>query len=447
MSDRCTETREKLEEMLHSGLSGDEIARIEKHLAECAGCREYRNALLEDDRLLTGMTRSMNGKIERLEERVMESIEKQYKDETTDNVIDMEKTGRKRGFSGGLAAKLALAAAAALVLIVGWNLIFRGGPGDVAWAQVIAQVREAQDYICRIDRVATPMDSMEMIAWFSEKYGQKKAQYIDGKLAVEIFVRQDEQAIHVLHHKNESYFTIGLTSRDARKMTDMTSARDMVEYFHSFEYREIGTRDIAGIKASGIEVIDPVMWAGQYEEGSVRLWVDASTNWPVLIEREFKSDEGKVVVHETYRDFQWNPSLSKEDFEFEVPEDYITLDFGDAHEGEEGAIEGLRAYSKLTNGRYPADPALGMAASEIRKNQDRLQKEGLWGSELFKEIFKTRNFSAFHAGLVEDGVEVEYHGDSVGALDHDKVLMRWKIEDGRWRVIYGDLRAETVEGD
>jgi len=438
MNNRCTSVREKLEEMLHSDLPGNEIAAVEEHLEKCAGCREYRNALLEDDMLMTGMTRSMNGRIERMEERVMESIEKQAE-------IDRTETGQRSSF--GWTARIVVAAAAALVLIVGWNLIFRGGPGDIAWAQVIAQVREAQDYICHIDRVATPMDSMEMVAWFSEKYGQKQAQYIDGKLAAEIFVRPDEQTIHMLHHKNESYVTIGLTSRDARKMTDMTSARDMVEYFHSFEYSEIGTRDIDGIQASGIEVNDPAMWAGLYEEGSVRLWVDASTHWPVLIEREFKSDEGKIVVRETMHDFQWNPSLSKEDFEFEVPEDYSTLDFGDANECEEGAIEGLRAYSKLTNGRYPNDPALGMAASEIHNNQDRLQKEGLSGPDIIKEIFKTRDFSTFYAGLVEDDVEVEYHGDSVGALDHDKVLMRWRLDDGRWRVIYGDLRAATIEGD
>ena len=447
MSDRCTRIKEKLEEMLHSGLRGDEIAGIEEHLAGCAGCREYRNALLEDDRLLTGMTRSMDMRIERMEERVMESIEKKYEGGTTEDVINMEKTGRKRGFSGGRAAKLVLAAAAALVLIVGWNVIFKGGSGDVAWAQVIAQVREAQDYICRIDRVATPWDSMEMVAYFSEKYGQKKVQYIDGKLAAEVFLGSGEQTIHLLHHKDEAYVTIGLTSRDAKKMNDMTSAQDMVEYFHSYEYREIGTRDIDGIKASGIEVNDPAMWAGMYEEGSVRLWVDASTHWPVLIEREFKSDEGKVQVSETMHDFQWNPSLSKEDFEFEVPENYGTLDFGKANEGEEGAIEGLRAYAKIANGRYPSDPAFDTAASEIRNDRDRLQKEGLWGPQIIKEFFKTRDFSAFYAGLVEDGVEIEYFGDSVGATDFDKVLMRWRLDDGRWRVIYGDLRAVTIEGD
>jgi hypothetical protein len=433
MSDRCAEIREKLAEMLHSELLAGEAEKVEEHLAGCAGCREYRDALLEDDRLLTGMTRSMDERIELLEERVMESIGKRQQ--------------KKQGSSFGWPARIGLAAAAALILTIGWNVIFRGGSGDVVWAKVIAQVQEAQDYICRIDRVATPWDSADIVAYFSRKYGQKKVLYIDGKLAAEIFVRPGEKVIHLLHHKDEAYVTIGVTSSDAKKLTDMTSARDLVEYFHSFKYCEIGTRKIDGVTATGIEVDDPAMWAGQYEEGSVRLWVDSSTLWPVLIEREFSSDGGKVRVSETYRDFQWNPSLSKEDFEFTVPEGYGTLDFGETKEGETGAIEGLRAYAKLSNGRYPSDPAFDTAASEIRKDRDRLQEKKEWGPEEIKDFFKVRGLSVFYAGLVEDGVEVEYNGGSVGALDYDKVLMRWRLEDGRWRVIYGDLRTETVSGD
>ena len=192
----------------------------------------------------------MDERIEQLEERVMDSIGKR------------KKAGRRRF---GRPTRIALAAAAALVLIVGWNVIFRNGGGDVAWARVIEQVREAQDFICRIDRTATPWDSAEIIAYHSKKYGQKKAMYIDGKLAAEVFVRPDEKEIHLLHHKDEAYVTIGLTSRDAKGLTDMTSAADMVEYFHSFDYREIGTKDVDGVTATGIEITDPALWAGDYE--------------------------------------------------------------------------------------------------------------------------------------------------------------------------------------
>jgi len=353
--------------------------------------------------------------------------------------------GRAQRSFGWWAARTALAAAAALVVIVGYNLIFRGTPGDVVWARVIEQVEKAQDYICRIDRTAIPWDSTESVAYFSKKYGQKKAIYIDGKLAAEVFVRPGDKTIHLLHHKDQAYVTIGLGSEDARKLTDMTSAEDLVEYFRSFPYREIGTRTIDGAEASGIEVNDRAIFAAMYDTGSVRLWVDVRTLWPVLIEREFEADSGRVRVKETLHDFQWNPALSRKDFEFEVPKGYGTLDLGKAVSGEEGAIGGLRAYAALTGGRYPSAPAFDTAAGEIRADRDRLMKEGRWGPESIKQLFRYRDFSSFYQKLIEDGVEVEYHGDSVSALDYDKILMRWKLKDGRWRVIYGDLRIETAE--
>lgn len=41
----------------------------------------------------------------------------------------------------------------------------------------------------------------------------------------------------------------------------------------------------------------------------------------------------------------------------------------------------------------------------------------------------------------------EHQGQS-SYLDHkDKLLLRWKLDDGAYRVIYGDLRSESVAAD
>jgi hypothetical protein len=37
-----------------------------------------------------------------------------------------------------------------------------------------------------------------------------------------------------------------------------------------------------------------------------------------------------------------------------------------------------------------------------------------------------------------------YYGNVVTPKDADKVLMRWKLSDNEYRVIFGDLHAETV---
>jgi hypothetical protein len=43
--------------------------------------------------------------------------------------------------------------------------------------------------------------------------------------------------------------------------------------------------------------------------------------------------------------------------------------------------------------------------------------------------------------------EVVYNGRTVGPNDKDKILLRWKLDDGRYAVIYGDLHHETVTAE
>ena len=49
--------------------------------------------------------------------------------------------------------------------------------------------------------------------------------------------------------------------------------------------------------------------------------------------------------------------------------------------------------------------------------------------------------------LEAEGKEPAYSGATVTAADSDKVLLRWKLDDGRCRVIFGDLRIEDVSAE
>ncbi|MCA9237156.1 MAG: hypothetical protein KDA44_16900 [Planctomycetales bacterium] len=51
----------------------------------------------------------------------------------------------------------------------------------------------------------------------------------------------------------------------------------------------------------------------------------------------------------------------------------------------------------------------------------------------------------FYLRLANDGCQPEYFGATVEPGDSDAVLLKWKLDDGRHRVIYGDLHVETVE--
>jgi len=143
--------------------------------------------------------------------------------------------------------------------------------------------------------------------------------------------------------------------------------------------------------------------------------------------------------------FQWNPPLTAEDFEFEVPDDYKKIaQMAAVAADEPSAIEGLREYARISGGRYPGNLAFATALHEVDDEMAELRRRGDWSEEQFNRLMKIQNTCEFYAELLKNEQDAAYYGDDVGPRDFDRVLMRWRIEDGRYRVIYGDLRAEDV---
>ena len=62
-----------------------------------------------------------------------------------------------------------------------------------------------------------------------------------------------------------------------------------------------------------------------------------------------------------------------------------------------------------------------------------------------KALLRATAAAAFYQKLANEGREPEYFGATVEPGDAEAVLIRWKLDDERYRVIYGDLRAETVD--
>jgi hypothetical protein len=58
-----------------------------------------------------------------------------------------------------------------------------------------------------------------------------------------------------------------------------------------------------------------------------------------------------------------------------------------------------------------------------------------------------RNVSAAktrYENLIQTGKDAVYYGDSVDPQDSDAILVQWKLSDGEYKVIFGDLREKTV---
>jgi hypothetical protein len=167
-------------------------------------------------------------------------------------------------------------------------------------------------------------------------------------------------------------------------------------------------------------------------------------------------------------DFQWYVQVNADEFNPVIPQDYTTILPGGykmPSASEEGAIEGLRFCEQIT-GRYPKKIDMMNLMNEIVAIKDinnpteaalKLKEElkadmnNLPDEEKAKKIMEVmrpvQSLGMFHIALVQDGKEPVYYGESVTPADADKVLLRWKVSDSEYRVIFGDLHAGTVTAD
>jgi beta-lactamase regulating signal transducer with metallopeptidase domain len=117
--------------------------------------------------------------------------------------------------------------------------------------------------------------------------------------------------------------------------------------------------------------------------------------------------------------------------------------------GEDDIVNGLKFCSELSGGRYPSslDPAI--IIKEIQKWT--IQKYAESGIDrktkhwLRDEILKTFYLSAYLKKLERENKSPQYYGDNITASDTDRILLRWKLSKDKYRVIYGDLRKDTIK--
>lgn len=55
--------------------------------------------------------------------------------------------------------------------------------------------------------------------------------------------------------------------------------------------------------------------------------------------------------------------------------------------------------------------------------------------------------SKFYEYLLHKGKDVVYYGDSIDPDNSDALLLRWKLSEGKYKVIFGDLSAKTVTAE
>lgn len=260
-------------------------------------------------------------------------------------------------------------------------------------------------------------------------------------------------------------------NEDARAASPDAFIRKFIEMTDQAD-RRLGRSIIEGREAEGFEVYGEKLGfkpgvnligmgvgvnqgpAAQPSESSVaaRLWVDVTANLPVRMEIDLYIGMLGSRMLAVYDHFECDAPLEDSLFVLNIPEGTRKIEFTIPPVNEDTLIAGLRMFADYA-GRYPTslDPMsvsaqIGMAATmsgKIATNAADPLDNVLTG-DFMNDVMKISIACTFMQKLVVSGQSPEYFGDIVTPHDAEEVLLKWRRPDGSYRIIYGDLRAETV---
>jgi len=265
--------------------------------------------------------------------------------------------------------------------------------------------------------------------------------------------------------------------------------REMMKQILDCEYTKLGRSEINGVEVEGFETTDPKFWAGVAEAGNVKLWVDVDTWLPVLWEMDMTMNE-QMEIHGVISDFQWNIPVVASDFEPVIPDDYTPMIDGDLKMPsmtEKAALEGLKLFADMS-GQYPkklemmsliqefsalevgdglpdasleleeeidqmlrgqddTEAAIARVKEKMALMQERVNNTKATLTRSMETMRPIQSLGMFYMTLALDDKEPVYYGESVGPDDTDAVLMRWKVSDDQYRVVFGDLLTSDVTAE
>jgi outer membrane lipoprotein-sorting protein len=281
----------------------------------------------------------------------------------------------------------------------------------------------------------------------------------------EMYILPQKKIMVMVEPQKKSYQRFKLNDTITERFrAEYSDPRTMIKEMLSCEYISLGQSVIDGVSVEGFQTTDPAhsmnRTYGAHGQADVKLWVDAETWLPVRSEIFIAAevDDG-VREHRVLDNFQWNVPVDTAKFEPNIPDDY-TPHMGDIiipTYTEETAIKGFTVFADLA-GEYPdtlgdkggktfmkeLEALLGPMRDRKPNDKPNDKPDEKYLADIAMPIAGLVNF---YKTLVEGKKDAAYYGEFVTPEDADLVLMRWKVSDNKYRVIFGDRHAETVTAE
>ncbi|MHC4533987.1 MAG: hypothetical protein ACYS6K_08545 [Planctomycetota bacterium] len=386
--------------------------------------------------------------------------------------------------------KLAAVAVIIIACVIGLSF-WRTTSSGIALADVLARVEQVRAFRSKSIATINPgkPDGVEFRgnSVMSQEYGHKTTIEVRvdpnggwGPMGGLYFYPQKKTFIQI-GHPIKTYFRWEVDDVEAQQhQKSFSQLIDPVKLLRDIiacKYKNLGRSTIHGIDVEGFRTTDPncrLAFSRSYfkdpqAELDVKIWVDVKTRLPVRCE-DCSSGLDEMgnpwVVQCITTDFEWDISVTAAEFDPPpVPDGYKVVNKRPEPTDEEAAIQGLRQSVELF-GNFPETIGTGTEAKEIiflaiEKSKTpaalRLKEEieGLTEAEKLDKLrseataigdagWSLRRLIWFYVRLVQDKRDPVYYGKTVTPKDTDKVLLRWKLDNDQYRVIFGDLSIKNV---
>ena len=380
--------------------------------------------------------------------------------------------------------KLAAAAIVAIACLVGSSL-WRGTESGIALADVLERIEQVKAFRSKGSVIMTGPGKPGRVEFrgnsvFSKEYGSKSTLEVredpNGRwepLGERYYYPQKKTFVQI-GHPIKTYFRWEVDDVEAQQQQESLSLYDdpgkLLKDIMACKHETLGRSTIAGVEVEGFRITDPnnrlsfgrSLYKDPHVEIDIKVWVDVKTHLPVRYEDHssgLDEMENPWVVQCIATDFEWDVPVTAAEFDPPpVPEGYAVVNARPEPSDEEVAIQGLRQCFALF-GNYLESigddtDATELIFSAIEKSETpaalglKKNVEGLTEDERLERVRRAgwplRRLIWFYVRLVQDNKDPAYYGQIVTPKDADKVLLRWKLSDSQYRVIYGDLHAETV---
>jgi len=377
--------------------------------------------------------------------------------------------------------KLATAAVIIIACLIGLSLWGTTGSG-VALADVLARVEQVKAFRCKGSIKMTGYSAPDEPYQWEVRYTNLTSQDYGSKVSREqadpngrttplgetYFLPQKKTFIQI-DHLPKKYTRTELDDAGVQQMQEefnrYSDPRGFLREILACKYENLGRSTVDGVDVEGFGTTDPNcrgsgFWPKNLE-ADIKIWIDVKTHLPVRYEC-FKSGltetGNKMSMRLLMHDFQWDVPVDMSEFEPPaVPDGYTVLvekPLGVVNE--QTVIASLKQCVELL-GKNPDSVSVALpgglqveldksdspAATRLKEQLKELAEQER-AKRLMDAATPMRRLFNFYIGLVEDRKDPAYYGKTVTPRDTDGVLLRWKLSDTEYRVIFGDLHAATV---